>query len=88
MTREQLLALFQVDSSDIVQPPGPFHGQPLYVAYFWFLYITGYTERERDGIVTFWIRSEDRVQFPQLTGRETVDIRQHDDGQIKEVWGE
>ncbi|PJF39845.1 MAG: hypothetical protein CUN55_13495, partial [Phototrophicales bacterium] len=64
MNREELLRLFDVDENDIVITDGPFKGQPLYIAYYWFFYITGYTEDKTDDIVTFFVRTEDRIQFP------------------------
>lgn len=84
MTREQLLALFQIDNDDKVITLGPFFGQPLYIAYFWYLYITGYLESEQDGVVMFFVRGEDRGQFPELKDRAIVRLKRLPDGRIVE----
>lgn len=85
MNREELLGLFDVDKNDIIITDGPFKGQPLYIAYYWFYYVTGYTEDKTDDIVTFFVRGEDRAQFPQLAERKMVRLKQLVDGRIAEV---
>lgn len=85
MTREELLRILSVDDNDIVITDGPFKGQPLYIAYFWFYYITGYTEDKTDDVVTFFVRGEDRVQFKQLLDRDMVRIKQQANGSIIEI---
>lgn len=84
MTREELLSLYQVDAAGRVLSAGPFYGQPLYVPYFWFFYLTGYGELN-DGVVSFAVRIEDRVQFPELKDRPHVYMLQQADGHIAEV---
>ena len=86
MNREELLRIFTVDDNDIIISDGQFKGQPLYVAYFWFYYIIGYTEHKtEDGIVTFGVRGEDRAQFPILMERIEVRVQQQADNSIIEV---
>ncbi len=85
MNREELLRLFEIDGNDIILTAGPFKGQPLYIAYYWFFYITGYTEDKTDDVVTFFVRGEDRAQFPQLQARQLVRLKQLLDGTIIEV---
>lgn len=85
MNRDELLRLFAIDENDIITTDGPFKGQPLYIAYYWFYYVTGYTEDKTDDIVTFFVRGEDRAQFPQLMERSTVRLKQLLEGKIVEV---
>jgi hypothetical protein len=86
MTREELLNIFQVDENDIIQNDGPLRGQPLYIAYYWYLFITGYTESLVDNILMYRVRIEDRVQFQELTEREKVQLKRNADGRIVEVF--
>lgn len=85
MNREELLRLFAVDDDDIILTEGQFKGQPLYVAYFWLLYITGYSDGRSNEIVTFFVRGEDRAQFKALHGRQQVCLQPQPDGYIVEV---
>jgi hypothetical protein len=87
MNREELLRLFSVDENDIIQTEGQFKGQPLYVAYFWLLYITGYSDERSNETVTFLVRGEDRAQFRALQQRRRVLIQPQPDGRIVEVDG-
>ncbi len=87
MTRQELLRLFEVDENGLVQSEGPFAGQPLFVPYFWFLYLTGYVEEQQGEVVTFWVRAEDRTQFPELASRSVVRMRRRADGRIVEKPG-
>lgn len=85
MTRDQLLALFEVDNHDIIQQDGPFKGQPLYVAYFWFLYLSGYIGERGAKTIAFDVRAEDRIQFPVLSAYTTLWVSQEEDGSIRLV---
>lgn len=85
MNRKELLKLFSVDENDIIQTDGQFKGQPLYVAYFWLLYITGYSDERDNEIVTFQVRNEDRAQFAALIDRRQVRIQPQPDGRIIEI---
>lgn len=85
MNREELLRLFEVDGNDIIISEGFFQGQALYIAYFWYFYVTGYTEDKQDEILSFTVRGEDRAQFPILHGREKVRLQALADGRIIEV---
>jgi hypothetical protein len=85
MDRQQILAMFEVDEIGIIRSPGPFFGQNFYIPYFWYLHISGYREDVHEGVVTFRVRSEDRVQFPELANREIVRLRQQEDDTIIEL---
>lgn len=85
MNRELVFTMFQVDEVGIIRTPGPFEGQNLYIPYFWYLYISGYREDVRDGIITFQIRMEDRAQFPELANQDVVRLKQHGNGMIIEI---
>lgn len=87
MDRQQILAMFEVDEAGIIRSPGPFLGQNFYMPYFWYLHISGYREDVQAGIVTFRVRNEDRVQFPELASRELVRLQQVD-GAIIELFTE
>lgn len=85
MNRELVLTMFQVDETGIIRTPGPFEGQNLYIPYFWYLHISGYREDVQNGIVTFQVRMEDRAQFPELSNRDQVRLKQIDNHTIVEL---
>jgi len=87
MTRKELLNIFQINENGIIQNNGPLLGQPLYIAYYWYLFITGYTDIWVDNILTYRVRIEDRVQFPELAERETIQLKRDVDGSIVELLG-
>lgn len=85
MTREELLTIFQIDEQGLIQNDGSLHGQPLYIAYYWYLFITGFSESVEGDILTYRVRTEDRVQFPELIEREYVQLKRESDGHVVEV---
>ena len=86
MTREELLNIFQIDEQGLIQNVGDLQGQPLYIAYYWYLFITGYSELIVDNVLTYRVRTEDRVQFPELIERDYVKLKRDADGCIVEVF--
>ena len=53
----------------IIQNPGKFEGQPLYVVYYWDAYINGFADRDNGKILGFDITDEDREYFPEIPKR-------------------
>lgn len=85
MTREELLTIFQIDEQGLIQNEGNLQGQPLYIAYYWYLFITGYSELINGDVLTYQVRTEDRIQFPELMNRKSVQLKRESDGCIVEV---
>lgn len=85
MTHDQLRELLAVDADDIIQQAGPFKDQPLFVAYFWFLYISGYIGKRGTEAIAFEVRAEDRMQFPALANYATLHIAEQPDESIRLV---
>lgn len=85
MDRQQILAWFAVDSNGIILSEGAFHGEQFYIPYFFYLYNSGYRDGETGEVISFRVRTEDRVQFPELVGRDIVRFRKLPDGRVIEI---
>jgi hypothetical protein len=85
MTREEILAQYNVDKHGIIRSPGQFEGEAVYVPYFWNAYLEGCADRDNGRTLGFDITPEDRQMFPELgTKRRTVKLYQRDDGFVCE----
>jgi hypothetical protein len=85
MTREEILAQYDVDEHGIIRSPGQFEGEAVYVPYFWNAYLEGCADRDNGRTLGFDITPEDRQMFPELGAkRRTVKLYQRDDGFVCE----
>lgn len=68
-----------------VHGPGKFEGEAPYVPYFWEQYLEGNYADDDGETLTFTVTDEDRRLFPELVGKETVELYERDDGFVIEA---
>lgn len=79
MSRSDIVRRYQILDGRILDA-GQFHAQMLYVPYFWEAYLAGNAhDVSEDHVVLFGVHSEDLREFPELTNRSVVRLKQ--DGQ-------
>ena len=86
MKREEIIAQYAIDERGIIQTPGKFEGERLYVPHFWQVYLEGGASHDNGYILRFYLTPEDRAEFPELKARKVVRLIQRDDGFIRELW--
>jgi len=80
--RSQVLHDFTVDEYGVIQDPGKFEGQMLYVPVFWSYVLDGCGEDDPDDETAAWfdIEESDLAEFPELTGVSKVRLYESDTG--------
>jgi hypothetical protein len=66
MTRQDLNRRYVVNKKGVIISPGHFAGQMIYVPYFWGKYVKGLADDTTGGFITFYIKEEERKEFPEL----------------------
>jgi hypothetical protein len=66
MNRETILNTYKVNSNGVIQTPGKFEGEMLYVPYFWDAGLNGCASFDDGAVYGFIVDKEDREQFPEL----------------------
>ena len=79
MTRLDIESEYDVENGQITSP-GKFEGEPVYTPYFWESYLNGFFDDDDDGVLSFNVDDHDRREFPELSGVDTVQLYQSDDG--------
>lgn len=71
----------------MIQSPGKFEEEKLYVPYFWNRFLDDKTVPavRTDGRIQFTVTDTDRTQFPELKKRKAVTLVETDDGCVCEV---
>jgi len=70
----------------VVQDPGKFEGEMLYVIYFWNLYLDGWSDSDDSKILSFKVTAEDKAVFPELgRRRKAVKLYEDDQGFVNEL---
>ena len=80
MTRQDLLTQYDVDENGIIVSLGKFESEPLYIPYFWDMYLNGFADDDDGESLTFEVTIEDREQFPELANVRHVFIWETDQG--------
>ena len=84
MTRADIEKTYNVCNGRIISP-GIFEGEMVYVPYFWNMYLEGFADSDRGGVLGFYVVREDRQMFPELKERRAVKLYKRDDGLKKRV---
>jgi hypothetical protein len=85
LTREDILAQYDVDESGRIRDPGKFEGEMLYVPYFYGFYLNGLFDDEDDtGKLVFYVTEEDRKEFPELKNRKIIRLYETQQGFVCE----
>jgi hypothetical protein len=66
MTREDILREYKVNEQGIIQSPGKFEGEMLYVPFYLEVAMNGFANFDNGQVYGFIIEPEDRVMFPEL----------------------
>jgi hypothetical protein len=80
MLREDVLSEYTVNESGVIQTPGKFEGEMLYVPYFWDSYLDGLSDREIEGFIYFKVVERDLENFPELAGADYIALVERDNG--------
>lgn len=68
----------------IIQDPGKFEGECRYVPYYWDLFLNGGSDWDNGKVVGFKVAPEEKVLFPELKRRRTVNLIERSDGFVIE----
>lgn len=85
MTRDEVMRGYVVDDYGTIRSPGKFEGEMLYVPHFWGVYLDGCADRDNGKVLGFDVTKEDKVEFPELKKRRTINLIERSDGFVVEV---
>jgi hypothetical protein len=85
MTRSDILKQYNVDDRGVINSPGKFEGEPLYVPYFWDSFMNGMADSDHHGILGFDVTADDKKEFPELKRRRVVKLSEREGGFVVEV---
>jgi hypothetical protein len=84
MTRDEIMKAFDVNEQGVIQSPGKFEGEMLYVPHFWDVMMEGAGDdlHFNDGalITILPVEDGDRAQFPELAGDNEIALEETNDG--------
>jgi hypothetical protein len=80
MTRQDILNEYKVNEQGIIQSPGKFEGEMLYVPYFWDAYLNGMADDDDGNVLTFIVDSGDKNEFPELANITKIHLEESDNG--------
>ncbi len=72
MTREEILKQYNVNEDGVIESPGKFEGEMLYMPYFLDLSFMGWANTLQDGSFSIPIENKEREMFPELGKRKKV----------------
>ena len=72
MTREEIIKHYKVNEYGIVERPGKFEGEMLYIPYFYGIYLDGWHNVLQDGSISIPIEKREKEMFPELGKRKKV----------------
>lgn len=70
--REQVLSSYTVNAHGIIQTPGKFEGEMIYVPHFWNAGLEGFADQDDGKTFRFNITDEDRQLFPEIPSNKRV----------------
>jgi len=81
--RDFLESFFDVDEDGIIidPPSSPFHGEPIYIPYYWHKY----KHTSEEPVTKIKTTLDERKLFPELEDREVIYIAEWPDGKIQET---
>ena len=65
LKRDEILKLYATEN-DCITSPGRFEREPIWVPYFWTIFLDGGADEDDGSVLTFNIDAEDRAEFPGL----------------------
>ena len=79
VTRKEIEKDYSVDSG-VIQSPGKFEAEMLYVPYFWDKALNGLAEEDENGDFIFDVGDEDRKEFPELKDVVSISLWSDENG--------
>jgi len=84
MTRDELLDTYDVDSRGVIQSPGKFEGEPLYVPHYWDMSGDGscdmLTWSDGSTVYVVTLDATDYAEWPELTGVHALAMQESESG--------
>jgi hypothetical protein len=65
--------------------PGKFQGEARYMPHFYGVYLDGFADEQRGGILSVEVSAEDKLLYPELRRRKRVRWYERDDGFICQI---
>lgn len=84
MKRQEIEQDYDVKNG-VIHSPGKFEGEAVYVPFYWDAYLNGGADEDLDSYLIFNVTNEDRAQFPELAGVQTVKLYEREDGFVCEA---
>ncbi len=86
MTREEILRQYNINEHGVIQSPGKFEGEMLYMPHFWECHLNGESNTNQDGSFSVPIEKGEREIFPELGSkrRKVVNFDIDDNGFVWE----
>ncbi|MCK9355523.1 MAG: hypothetical protein M0R22_00010 [Dehalococcoidia bacterium] len=90
MTRQEIVDTYTITERGTISNPGKFEGEMLYVVAFYERALEGFSDRYRqicdsESVEGFNVTAADRREFPELSGKRTVNLYYRSDGFVIEV---
>ena len=82
LTRKQIEAEYAISEAGTIESPGKFEGEMIYAPYFYDFLLDGGADDDVDGVASFTVNKEDRVEFPELAGVSSILIEEDEQGFI------
>lgn len=79
MTRKEIEEQYNVIDG-IIRRAGKFEGEPVYVPFFWDIFLDGFADDDDGTIIKIKVNEEDRKEFPELKGATYVYLRETETG--------
>jgi hypothetical protein len=80
MTRQDILNEYKVNAQGIIESPGKFEGEMLYVPFYWNVAMNGFANFDNGKVFGFVIEPEDKVMFPELGETTKLYLEESDQG--------
>ena len=80
MTRDEILAHYNVNDAGVITSLGKFEREMLYVPYFWSHGLEGFYSEDTGSVYFFEIGPEDRTLFPEIGNIYGLALEESDTG--------
>lgn len=84
LIRSHLVEFYKVNKNGIIQSPGKFEGEMLYVPYFWEMFLNGFAD-DLEWCLHFGVSEDDIAIFPELENQSYVSLICDDSGFVYET---
>lgn len=78
--RERIEAEYKISAEGVIESPGKFEGEMIYVPYFWDMGLDGFADSDDGEVFEFAVSDAEREIFPELEGAEMIELYESDSG--------